>query len=46
MVITMRGTWLYSKYINNLNKINKFKLQKQKFKLKKLKFDYQISAYQ
>ncbi len=42
MFTVMRGTWLYFKYIDNLNKFNKFKLPKKKFKLKKLKFEYQI----
>ncbi len=42
MFIVMRGTWLYSRYVDNPNKVNKFKLQEKNFKLEKLKFDYQI----
>ncbi len=30
------------RYIENPNKVNKFKLQEKNFKLEKLKFDYQI----
>jgi hypothetical protein len=37
-----RDTWLYSRYVDNPNKIKKFKLQEKNFKLEKLKFDYQI----
>jgi len=42
MFIAMRGTWLYSRYVDNPNKVNKFKLQEKNFKLEKLKFDYEI----
>lgn len=34
MFTVMRGTWLYFKYIDNLNNLNKFKLPKKNFKLK------------
>ncbi len=40
MFIAMKGTWLYSRYVDNPNKVNKFKLQEKNFKLEKLKFDY------
>jgi len=42
MFTAMRGTWLYSRYVDNPNKVNKLKLQEKNFKLEKLKFDYQI----
>ncbi len=44
MLTTMKCTWLYSRYIDNSNKLNRFKLRNKNFKLEKLKFNSQIKC--
>ncbi len=44
MQSTMKCTWLYSRYIDDSNKLNRFKLREKNFKLEKLKFNSQIKC--